>query len=186
AIDRNGKLLFEYNEFGSIGPFSEGLAVANSGEVNEAGEPLFGYIDRQGKYEIRPRFLQAMRFSEGLAPVLDGDVLGYVDRKGTMVINKDFSEVHPFVEGLARAKFKEKWGFIDSNGEWAIKPTLYAADDFSEGLARVLVQDKKAMSDFQKQCEKEDSEEDNKFMEGIGKVFGSVTGRRPGQRAHYG
>ncbi|OVE80720.1 hypothetical protein BVY04_05280, partial [bacterium M21] len=42
AIDRNGKLLFEYNEFGSIGPFSEGLAVANSGEVNEAGEPLFG------------------------------------------------------------------------------------------------------------------------------------------------
>lgn len=43
--------------------YSEGLAAAMKGKK-------YGYIDEEGKFEIKPQFVQAKPFREGLAAVL--------------------------------------------------------------------------------------------------------------------
>ena len=69
----------------------------------------YGFIDKRGKFVLRPQFERARRFSEGLAPVKVGS-----RRTG-------------------------KWGFIDKTGKLVIKPQFDAAFRFSEGLAEVHV-----------------------------------------------
>jgi WG containing repeat len=78
-IDQNGTEMF--GQFDGADAFSEGLARI---EI----EGRSGYIDRNGRTVIRPRFRWAREFSEGLARFSSGPVLngkptwGYIDRDG--------------------------------------------------------------------------------------------------------
>ena len=103
----------------------------------------YGYIDRSGRWVIKPEYLIARSFHEGRAAVspknLDGDLMfGFIDTTGAMVIPAHFTDVGDFHDGLARAQEEEsKVGFIDRNGKWVIEPTFARALDFFEGLAPV-------------------------------------------------
>ena len=67
--------------------------------VREGG--LYGYIDRTGKMIIKPQFVDARDFSEGLARVtIDVFHWGYVDTTGRMVIEPRFDWVENSMKDL--------------------------------------------------------------------------------------
>ena len=61
------------------GDFVEGLARWKFGKK-------YGFIDRNGKTVIEPKYDLTFHFSEGLAAVLVGGKWGYIDTTGKMVI----------------------------------------------------------------------------------------------------
>jgi len=82
----------------------------------------WGFIDKAGKYVIKPQFDDAWQFSEGLAPVKLENRWGFIDKAGKYVINHQFDEAWWFSEGLAPVKSGSKWGFIDKAGRYVIRP----------------------------------------------------------------
>lgn len=127
-------------------------------------EGKFGYVDFTGRVIIKPQFLNADFFSEGLARVevagttqegraFDRTYQGFIDPKGNFAIPpqpprgvRDMEEYrkcgtytfYDFHNGLARFLVGDGtgvFGFIDRKGNVVIKPKFYAASDFSEGLA---------------------------------------------------
>jgi hypothetical protein len=79
---------------------------------------LYGYMDRQKRIVVPPKFAEARDFHEGLACV-------------------DVRLARPGPRGsLAR---KRLYGYIDATGEMAITPAYPGARDFSSGVARVGV-----------------------------------------------
>lgn len=63
-----------------------------------------GYIDNKGQGVIKPRFMRAWEFSEGLAPVQvnDDPVFGYVNQHGNFVIGPWHGTASVFSEGVGR------------------------------------------------------------------------------------
>lgn len=148
-IDTTGRIVVA-PQFGAVGDFSEGLALATSAPEDRYWEAdtLFGYIDTQGKYVIPPQFNWVSEFSEGLAAVCTGPcrgadvprrLIGYIDHNGKYVIEPRFGDGYRFSEGLAPASLgAEIWakkGFIDKGGKFVIEPRFVNANPFSHGLA---------------------------------------------------
>jgi hypothetical protein len=112
-----------------------------------------GYIDSTGQVVVKPKFDEAWRFSEGLAPVLINDKWGYVDEAGKLVMKPQFFDARPFYEGLALVGvfFKAgsrngrigNYGYIDKTGQLVIAPQFGVAFDFSDGLSRIQTEDYK-------------------------------------------
>jgi len=132
---------------------SEGFAVVqqNAGTFIFFTE-AFGYMDRTGKWLVKPNWPEAHAFREGLARVITKGTnrgragitgrggYGYIDPTGKLAIPDQFEDAGDFSEGLAAAKIKGQWGYIDKTGAVKIQPQFYWAACFSEGLA--AVQDK--------------------------------------------
>jgi hypothetical protein len=101
-----------------------------------------GFIDREGRLVIKPRFDDAGPFSEELAPVEMAGKWGYIDKRGEIVIPLKFDWALRFYEGRALVMVEDKWGYISPKGEMVIKPQFDEAGSFSEGVARVCIYDK--------------------------------------------
>ena len=106
-----------------------------------------GYINKEGKFVINPKFNYAWSFSEGLARVRIGDEetgkYGYINKEGQFVIKPQFYYAGYFSEGLAEVSIDgEKYGYINKEGQFVIKPQFDYAGSFSEGLAKVRVGEK--------------------------------------------
>ena len=112
---------------------------------NNDAEEGWGYIDKTGKMVIKPQFLEAGTFNEGIAVVgvvIDGKkVFGYIDNSGDWIINPQFSQASPLNEGTAVVEKDNtlSWLVLDSLEQKGIilplsKKTLHAWP-FSEGLA---------------------------------------------------
>jgi hypothetical protein len=115
--------------------FREALAAV-------AVDKKWGYVDRQGRYQIAPQFEDVMPFSQRLARVRIGGKWGFIDRSGKFVIAPTFEQVEDFAEDFARfAKTGVNgslvWGFINRKGQVVVAPRYIAAHDFSDGRAAV-------------------------------------------------
>ena len=147
-----------------LGSLSVSLGTAVQASDAGGAVPRWGYITPSGDYAIRPRFLEAGEFREGLAAVklkvrpeakaggsedssnpqaeeqqqtddnAGEEKWGFIDRSGKLVIEAQYEEVRAFSEGLAAAR-KDKWGFIDKSGKFVIEPQFDDVSSFSEGLA---------------------------------------------------
>ena len=151
-MDRTGKIVIKLKKVLCSEDFSEDLARVEI-FVDELHDSFWGYIDKTGKFVIKPQFYNACDFSEGLAAVevwLLGEFLwGYIDKTGDFIIKPRFSNACDFSEGLARVcvetedtlshMMRKKWGYINRSGKYVIEPQFDDAFDFSEGLARVYV-----------------------------------------------
>jgi hypothetical protein len=93
-IDTKGRAVIDASKYEAALDFSEGLAAVRDGRG-------WGFIDKDGKETIEPRFSAAMGFSEGLAPVQIGTLWGFIDRHGRIVIQPQYELVNPFSEGIA-------------------------------------------------------------------------------------
>lgn len=146
-ITQTGAILFTHPSVSEARDFCEGLAAVKIGQK-------WGYIDRQGKIVIQPKFMGAQDFAEGLAAVIDvRGKWGYINKAGYFVISPKFNPVIEFTtppskfsEGLAAVGSENgtrRWGYINRKGEFAIEPKFdsgYAGCSyFSEGLAWVTV-----------------------------------------------
>ena len=154
-IDKNGNfVIMNKNKkpmlFLEAGNFSDGLAWVkiNTGlKRNRSGnDSMFednkkyskiGFINKSGDFIIKPQFVEAKDFKEGMAAVKQNGRWGFVNRKGQIVVKPQYSEVYDFSEGLARIYSKNKYGFIDKSGKEIIPPVYDNAGDFHEGLAAV-------------------------------------------------
>lgn len=152
-IDESGRAVVELR-YHALRDFVQGLAAA--AVVNPEGvetrllgrvrrpDLRWGYVDRQGREVIAPRFLEAGDFSEGLAPVdvggADGSScgrtskFGYVDLTGVFRIEPRFSVASGFQGGRARVgvgvytyvgrcrccgpKFLGTYGYVNREGEF--------------------------------------------------------------------
>ena len=101
---------------------------------------LWGYIDITGKEVIPQEFVNAGRFSEGLASVWKDKQFGFIDKTGAMVVVSPYgANTGGFHNGLAKTNFGFMFGYIDEAGKMVIFPQFEKAQDFSEGLAAVQV-----------------------------------------------
>jgi hypothetical protein len=119
-----------------------------------------GFIGRDGKWVIPPKYPGATAFSDGLACVLmkmapeeiasrkdpfSREFLrGYIDQTGAQVIDFKFTESESFSQGLAAINdVNAGCGYIDKTGAFVIQPQFFMGWNFSEGLARVQTKDGK-------------------------------------------
>ncbi len=120
--------------------FSQGLAAVQDEEDN------WGYVDKAGHMAIAPRFAEAGKFNEGVAPVKITDAWQYIDGEGRLVLkpHRDGRTVFAafsFSSGAALillfdpATDTYEKGLIDRAGTWLITPTDRLTGELNNGLA---------------------------------------------------
>jgi len=107
----------------------------------------YGFIDKSGRFVIKPWYDDVGDFSEGLVSVGLGGTYswdmkwGFVDKQGKVRIPLTYDKVGMFSEGVAVVEtgghFFGKYGYVDKTGKVVIPLKLDDAHDFSEGLAAV-------------------------------------------------
>ncbi|HWR06523.1 WG repeat-containing protein [Sporomusa sp.] len=161
----------------------------------------YGYGDADGHVVIPPVYLQANRFSEGVAAVqIQKGFWGMINTKGEIVGTlRNVDEVREFSEGLAVVRRGAKYGYIDKK-QLVVPFKFDAADDFSEGLAVVAKREgntilEKLHNIKYGYIDKDGTEvidyqfrSAGKFKEGIAPVSSEATGFRWGyidKKGHY-
>jgi hypothetical protein len=103
----------------------------------------WGFIDKNGKIIINPKFMSAERFNEGLSMVQKTTNLntkcGFIDKTGKEVIEIKFNKCGSFSNGLASVSLTNKYGFIDSDGKIVIDYKFDDAVDFHDELGSVKI-----------------------------------------------
>ena len=145
-IDKTGGFI-STKRYVQVESFSDGLAAVAEGRWKEA---KYGFINKTGEVAIPLQFdpshgqLETMslsRFTEGLAPVMFGNLYGYIDHKGDTVIRPIFRDAGQFSEGLASVTTAEgQKGYIDKEGLFVIKLASGRGGQFKEGLATLAVE----------------------------------------------
>jgi hypothetical protein len=148
-IDRNGRVIFSSNDVDERTYFSEGLMPMS----NHQGR--WGFVDRNFRWIIDPKYDWAGEFSEGLAQIKSGSKCGYIDKSGHEIIPPRYDMNWAFSDGLARVRIdirtgemamtmegrqpvrRELYGFIDRNGGEIIRLQFSWATDFQEGHALI-------------------------------------------------
>ncbi|TCP78849.1 WG repeat protein [Rhizobium sp. PP-CC-2G-626] len=121
--------------FAEIGTFSEGTAPASS------DGKLWGFINSDGTYVIKPQFLKAKSFRSGFAPVLIGEQWGYINRQGRIIVKPQFDNAFAPREGFALIRQKNFRGFLEVQGDTlmpSIQPQFSDAYGFQENFAPVM------------------------------------------------
>ncbi len=126
--------------------------------VRQVSKTLYGYIDKTGKFVIKPQFDGAGTFDgSGLAPVRLADLWGYVDAKGAFRINPQFKSANNFVAtaaGQLAVVSVEKGGIetaglIDDKGAFRIQPQFEAMGSFDRlGRSEVVAGGKVGLIDL--------------------------------------
>lgn len=97
--------------FDEIGAYSDGFALAKSGDVQY-------YIDYLGAVHNLPKNYMIGNFSDGMAPIqnLKTGKWGFVDKKGGQAIDPKYDTVYSFSNGIALVKFKGEYQHINKAG----------------------------------------------------------------------
>ncbi len=77
-----------------------------------------GFIDKEGKWVIKPQFEYAEKFSEGLALVKQQEKTGYINHDGELQVPLLLGMGEAFTNSLARVSQKNKSGYITKIGQW--------------------------------------------------------------------
>ncbi len=146
VIDLQGNTVAEI-PYRVLGDYSDGLAVVQ--QPRSGTTPArYGYIDRNGKIVIEPRFMPAGAFpadGRGLAVGGLDRHWCYFDKNGKIILRlpmEGYDRAPAFRDGLLRWKEGFYWGFKDPSGAWAIQPQFDDARDFEDGTASVEKQGK--------------------------------------------
>lgn len=86
-IDKTGKVIIDTQSEWAHGDFHEGLARA------VYGKNCVGFINKKGKYVIKPRFVDTGDFCNGLAvyiPYVDAPTEGLINKEGQIVVKAKF------------------------------------------------------------------------------------------------
>jgi WG repeat protein len=106
----------------------------------------WGFVDHEGRL-LPPRFDQVGAFSEGLAPVRQGELWGFVGASGTLDVPVRFDQAGAFVGGVAIVGQDLRYGVIDREGRFVVRArfeSIRPADSvFQDNRALVTQFDKK-------------------------------------------
>ncbi|MFK7925549.1 MAG: WG repeat-containing protein [Bacteroidia bacterium] len=98
---------------------------------------LWGLIDPQGNWQIKPKYAALGDLSEGRVPFWDNRAWGHLNTNGDIVIRPTYNYAMPFYEGVAAIRQGKRWGYIDTIGQEVSKVEYLKAGDFQDGLAIV-------------------------------------------------
>lgn len=100
----------------------------------------WGFIDRTGKFVVKPQFFEARKFTENLAAVRPATKWGFINSAGKYVIKPAFDEVNTFMEGMAYVRTGDKTGFVDTKGnvKYLTWDNVTITRRFSDGLVLAL------------------------------------------------
>jgi hypothetical protein len=98
---------------------------------------LLGFIDAKGNMTVRPSFLQARSFSNGMAAVRASTGWGAIDKNGAMVVRPVYSFMGDLSDGRLPVVRRGLAGYLDSVGRTVVEPNYSECGRFSEGLAPV-------------------------------------------------
>jgi hypothetical protein len=103
---------------------------------------LWGLIDKQGKYLIKPKFnLDPYSLYSGEFRISDlicfqsGDKYGFLNLSGDIQIPPIYTEAQNFSEDLAVVKSGDFMGCVDTQGSWVIPPCYKKIFSFYRGYA---------------------------------------------------
>jgi hypothetical protein len=142
--DRSGKQI-QAEGCPHVSRFESGLLPAS---VKQFGN--VGYLDRNGRFAIQPRYFLGQGFSDGAAVVSsmqeDGQIrCGYILPSGReLVAVARYAICAPFSNGYAAVSEQAKngkAGYIDKTGSLRLPAIYDFAGPFSEGRAYVVVKD---------------------------------------------
>lgn len=127
AINNKGKVQFSLpKNIETVQIFSEGLAPFSI--LDENGDNIFGFINKNGEVKIKPNYKKVLNFSEGLCGVSNFDnEWGFIDENGNLIINYKFNETENFKNGKAivTTDNHEATAVINKKGEYIIKPEKF-------------------------------------------------------------
>lgn len=129
-----------------FGHYSEGRIPVDvsrtfASHQHESRSEVF-YLDRSGNKVLADQFDKVGQYSNGLAPVLEGEKVGYIDREGRIVIPPRYNEGLLYSNGLIAVQdtggsFGGPWKFVNGKGETVIPGPFDEARSFHHGLAKV-------------------------------------------------
>jgi hypothetical protein len=116
-IDKLGNVVIKF-EFESLYNFENSLAKAKNTNGN------WGWINRQGYWQISPLFIEIESFNkEGIAKVRLPSIdyyfgkSGFINTDGEYIIFPKYQELGTYNNQLIWARFNHKYGFINNKGE---------------------------------------------------------------------
>ncbi len=150
VIDKTGATVNEI-PYRVLGDYHADLVVVqrqrSTGADGKTIPGAYGYIDRDGRVVIEPRFMPAGGFPDdgGLAVGgLDRQWV-YFDRTGKVLISipmEGRDRADGFHDGLLRVKEGFYWGYKDASGKWSIPAKFDNAGNFEDGVAQVELKGK--------------------------------------------
>lgn len=134
-LHKDGKEIKVSTDVIKLKTFSDGLAVYKD------KSRLAGYLNKEGKVSIAPKFGSLGPFVDGLAWAKDPQTgkVGFIDKLGRWAIKPQFDLASKFDSkaGLARVKMNGKWTYVNTKGEVVnldINTDIYSK--FRDGLAK--------------------------------------------------
>ena len=84
----------------------------------------WGFVGRDGKIVIEPKYDEVHDFTDGIAAVRQGSKSFFIDKTGRVpfLLPNNITDIGMFNKGLAPVKIDGKWGFIDTKGTVVIPP----------------------------------------------------------------
>ena len=119
--------------FDEIGAYSDGFALAKSGDVQY-------YIDYLGEVHNLPKNYLIGNFSDGMAPIqnLKTGKWGFVDKKGGQAIDPKYDTVYSFSNNIALVKYKGEYQHINkAGGKKKIDAAAGQSLEFVNGFAKI-------------------------------------------------
>ena len=119
--------------FDEIGEYSDGFALAKSGDVQY-------YIDYLGAVHNLSKNYMIGNFSDGMAPVqnLKTGKWGFVDKKGGLVIDTKYDTVYNFSNNIALVRYKGEYQHINkAGGKKKIDAAAGQSLEFVNGFAKI-------------------------------------------------
>ena len=133
AINKKGKILFEFPEAEQANIFNEGVSIFKSSENG-----LWGVVNKKGEIIVEPTYNKTLGlYINGLLAVYsqESGAWGFINKKGELVIPFQFDELvqdnglvlksnlwQAFLEGRIPVKKGRKWGIINTKGNYIINP----------------------------------------------------------------
>jgi len=99
--------------------YSPGSLVFGKIEHPEKGD-IWSVINQRGIEISKERYIDIVRFSEGLSAVQTSEGWGFIDKNGIEIILPKYDEVRNFSQGRAAVMKNGHWGVVDKNGKEVI------------------------------------------------------------------
>ncbi len=131
-IAHNGHMKLVLKRVWRASDFHEGRALVEIVSGFAGSAYTWGYVDKRGRFIIKPVFTSANAFSDDYAGVCIGfNKCGYINKIGKFVVKPIFEDVGSFSNGFAPAKIGGLWGYINKAGKFVILPQFSWVGDFN-------------------------------------------------------
>ena len=100
-------------------------------------DSLWGFMDRDGRLTVAPRFGAADEVFADRAAVREGALWGFARPNGTLAVPTQYVAVGRFTGALAPVRTDAGWGYVDAAGAEVVPPGYDAAQDMTEDRAAV-------------------------------------------------